>query len=140
MCITSAIFYFCLTHFKMIYSKFRPAKTQSMPFLVVDYLLQVAVQLSFVGLWWYFGYIGVDSLRGQPIPVSVETTKEHSEYKYDSAGYLLHLLLFVFVSAHQTMSIQQAHVTHVKFNPFTRICLASMIFMIVCIIIHFISK
>ena len=67
---------------------------------VKDYLLNTLSHFIFTVLWWYFGYIGKHPLHGDPIPVSPSTSKDNSQYKYDKIGYLLHLLLYVFVSVH----------------------------------------
>jgi hypothetical protein len=57
-------------------------------------------------LWWYFGYIGEKPLSGTPILVTPEISLSRKIVNsYDRVGYLLHLLLFVFVVVHQTILI-----------------------------------
>ena len=106
-----------------------------------SHLLQTFAPFAFAVLWWYFGYIGEKPLSGTPVLVTPEISlKRQRVDSYDRVGYLLHLLLFVFVIAHQTILIQVAHVTHQKYNPFSRIYIATMIIFVVCIIINFCKK
>lgn len=125
----------------MIYSRFRPWKTQSEPFIWKSYLLQTFCHFAFAVLWWYFGYIGEKPLSGTPVVVTPDISiNRQIVNSYDRVGYLLHLLLYVFVTVHQTVLIQVAHVTHQKFNPLSRIYVATMIIFVVCIIIHLCKK
>lgn len=120
-------------------SRFKPWSTQAEQFVLGPYLLQFCTHFAFTVVWWYFAHIGEKSIVGKAIIVDENSTENELVANYDRVGYLLHLLLYIFVVAHQTILIQVAHVSKQKFMPISRILVATLVMLVTCIIINFVS-
>ena len=79
---------------------------------------------GWVAIWFSVAFVGNEPIHVTPVQVSKETSEHYRELgDYGQKYFMVYLLLFIFIAVHNTIRIQLAHTSLMKYHPFSKIYL-----------------
>ena len=117
---------------KIIRSRNNPLPTQVENVDLLVLLIQFLGFWIFVAIWFGVAFVGNEAIHVDPIQVNEETSKNYKELgNYGQEYFMTYSLLFIFVAVHNTIRIQLAHTSLMKYHPFSKIYLFVVIALLV---------
>ena len=104
-------------------------------------LIQTLGFWVFVAIWFAVAFVGDESIHVTPIQVNKETSENYEALgDYGQKYFMTYSLLFIFVMVHNTIRIQLAHTTVMKYHPFSKMYLFVIIALLVTAIAAAVTK